>query len=521
MTDENRPDAATATSEPQPDTGAPAAADTGEAPEESGKLHQQVEIEDLGACRKRIKVTVERADIEARFGDHFKKLAKEANVAGFRPGKAPRRLVERRYQREVSSQVKNEVMMASLQQLGDDYDIAPLSEPDLDVEAIELPQEGPLVYEFEVEVRPQFDLPEYRGLKLKRPVKTFTEDDIAEQRRLLLTRFGQIVPKPEGNAQLGDILVADVTFRYQGREMTKSQEVQLRVERDVVFKDGMARKFGEQVKGAGAGDRRVVPVEISSASPDPSLVGKVIEAVFDIKEVKQITQPELTPEFLEIHFGVKTPGALDELILALLNRQLENTQRRFEKQQVLHLLSANAKWELPEDLLKRQAKRSVDRRIMEMRADGTSEEQINQQRRRLEQDILKSTAASLQEHFVLQKVAELEEINIDADDLNDEIERIAEQEGESARRVRARLERDDMMDALHTEMVERRALDLILDAAEYEDIPLDPQAEETAPLASAEVQAVPGELRDPVAAPPAEAGTSEPAADAGASPEGA
>src|SRR5262245_52961260 len=202
MTDETRPegqpaeappaDAATAVAAPPEDQPA------GEEPAEK-KLRQTVEIRDTGPCKKHIKVTVERADIDERMGDHFSKLVKDTNVPGFRPGKTPRRLIERRFRSDVADQVKSEVLMASLDQLGKDHDIAPLAEPDIDIEKIEVPKDGPLVYEFEVEVRPQFDLPAYKGLKLKRPVKTFTADDVADARRALLKDHSQVVPK-EGAA---------------------------------------------------------------------------------------------------------------------------------------------------------------------------------------------------------------------------------------------------------------------------------------------------------------------------------
>src|SRR5436190_1262763 len=83
---------------------------------------------------------------------------------------APRRLVEMQFKKNVGEQVKNEVLMASLEQLGEDHDIAPLSQPNLQLDAIDIPKEGPLVYEFEVEVRPEFTLPDYRGLKIQRYV---------------------------------------------------------------------------------------------------------------------------------------------------------------------------------------------------------------------------------------------------------------------------------------------------------------------------------------------------------------
>src|SRR5579872_5284220 len=219
MTDEPRTD--------QPATETPAAdAATATAPPPEGeekkpaKLHQDVELRDVGPCKKHIKVTVAREDIDGRLGEKYSELVADANVAGFRPGKAPRKLVERRFQKEVGDQVKTEVLLASLEQLAEDHDVAPLSAPNIDPSQIELPHEGPFVYEFEVEVRPQFDLPNYKGLKLKRPVHTFTPEEVEQEEKRLLAPYSQVIPKPEGHLQLGDVVIADVTTRDGSRELS-------------------------------------------------------------------------------------------------------------------------------------------------------------------------------------------------------------------------------------------------------------------------------------------------------------
>ena len=170
---------------------------------EPKKLNQQVEIKDVGPCKKHIKVSIERADLDSRLSDKFNEIAPDASMAGFRPGKAPRKLVEKHYHKEVGDQVKAEVLLQSLEQLADDYDIAPLSAPNIDPFKIELPKQGPMLYEFEVEVRPHFDLPNYKGLKLKRPVKTFNDEDVAKEERRLLAPYGQVIPKAKGTVEIG------------------------------------------------------------------------------------------------------------------------------------------------------------------------------------------------------------------------------------------------------------------------------------------------------------------------------
>ena len=160
------------------------------------KLPQQVEISDAGPCKKHVKVTVERAAIDGRIDEKFTDLMVEnpAQVPGFRPGKAPRKIIERKFAKEIAGEVKNEVLMASLEQLAEDNMLSPLSPPELDPAAVVIPEAGPMVYEFDIEVRPEFDLPDYKGLKLRRPTHAFTDAEVEKESRRLLERYGTIVP---------------------------------------------------------------------------------------------------------------------------------------------------------------------------------------------------------------------------------------------------------------------------------------------------------------------------------------
>src|SRR5947209_7319977 len=223
-TDDPRSDADEATATAEPAEGAAKE----EAEKAPVKLHQTVEVTDVGPCKKHIKVTVGRADIDTRLDEKYSELVTQERsyVAGFRPGKAPRKIVERHYKPEVEQQVRGEVLMASLEQLAEEQDIAPLSPPDLNPEKIVIPPEGPLVYEFDVEVRPQFTLPNYKGLKLKRPVHTFSDAEVAAEEKRLLEPYGQVVPKPGDppTVDVSDIITADITTKLGGQTLNEVKE---------------------------------------------------------------------------------------------------------------------------------------------------------------------------------------------------------------------------------------------------------------------------------------------------------
>src|SRR5262245_49912291 len=126
--------------------------------EEKKKLKQKVDIQDVGPCKKHITVTVERADIDESFQKKFKELVGDSWIPGFRPGKAPRPIVQRKFKKDVHDQVKGEILLQSLEQLAEEFDVAPLSAPNLNTTNLNIPDKGDFVYEFEVEVRPHFDL---------------------------------------------------------------------------------------------------------------------------------------------------------------------------------------------------------------------------------------------------------------------------------------------------------------------------------------------------------------------------
>jgi trigger factor len=507
MTDETHPSdpaASSPTIEPAPEAaGTTTAESTEEAAEEKDekqdKLVQTVEMRDIGPCKKHIKVTVERASIEGRLDEKYSELVKDSVVPGFRRGKAPRRVIERQFHKSVADQVRDEVLMASLQQLSEEQDVAALSQPDIDPNSIEIPKEGPLIYEFDVEVRPQFDLPNYKGLKIRRPARTFTDEDVDREIRRILTPYGQLVPKEGGAVQLEDYVIADMTTQAGDRVIGSAKEVTLRVEPRLAFRDGVAERFGEQLVGARAGDTRRVDITLSDRAADAALRGRTVQATVEVKDVKHMRLPGLTHEFLHT-FGVHSEEQLREQVLALLGRRLEYQQRQAARQQVLAQIAAAATWDLPQDLLMRQARRAMARRVMEMKEGGMSEEEIRGQQRLLQQDTLRSTAVALKEHFVLQKIAETEKIDVEQDEIDAAIEALADRSNESPRRVRAQLQKEDMLEPLAIEIIERKVLDLILEHAEYEDEEAGHPAEGA--VATVEQQAVPGELHDPTVEPP-------------------
>jgi trigger factor len=433
------------------------------------KMTLGVEIENAGPCKKHVRVQVPRADLDYFYNDAVKELVSTAAVPGFRTGHVPRKLVEKRFRKEVGDHVRQKVLMQSLQQLGEDHKLDAINEPDLDVEALVLPDEGDFTYEFDVEVRPEFDLPDYSGLKVKRPVRTISDAEVQTYLENYLSQFGQLVPH-DGPAESGDFVLASLRFESAGKELGRASEREIRIRPTVRFADAEVDAFDKLMQGVRPGDVRQATTTISVEASSVELRGDPVTIHFDIADVKRLRLPQLDQEFLD-QVGAESEAVLRKEIREVLERQVTYEQRQATRRQVLEKITASADWDLPESLVKRQVENALRREILEMQQAGFTDEQIRARQNELLQNQISETRQALKEHFVLDKIATQEKLEVTPQDKEVEISYMAMQRGESARRVRARLEKMGLLENLEAQILERKAVDVVLQKAVFEDTP--------------------------------------------------
>lgn len=436
------------------------------------KLELEVKIEKKSACQRHITVVIPRADIDRYYSNAFGELMPKAAVPGFRSGRAPRKLVELRFHKEIAEQIKGSILTDSLQQVATDHNLAAISEPDFNAESVVVPEQGPMTFEFDIEVRPEFDLPEWKGLHIERPVKEFSQSDIDRQLNKVLAEHGRLVPY-EGAAAVGDYLTLNLTFKNGEDVISSVNEETIRIRPVLSFRDGKVEGFGSLMQGVQAGETRLGEAQLSEDAPNEALRGKRITAVFEVLEVKKLEMPELTRAFLAQLGDFESEEELRGAVRASLQRRLAYEQQRRVRQQILAALTAAADWDLPPELLKRQSQREMERSILELKRSGFGEDEIRAHEMYLRQNSRAATARALKEHFILERIAEEENIEADSDDYDAEMALIAQQSGESQRRVRAKLEKQGMMDSLRNQVIERKAIDLILSQARFTDVPFE------------------------------------------------
>ena len=452
-----------------------AADDDGDMPLPEGgslKMSLDVEITESGPCLRHVVVKVPRADIDAVHDVAVGELSDSAEVPGFRKGHVPAGLIAKRFRRELADEVKQKLIVGSLEQLAEDHDLEPINEPNLDVDMIEIPEEGDFEYEFDVEVRPEFDLPDYKGLTIDRPVQEVTDEDVDAYLQQFLLQYAHFHDH-DGPAETGDTVVVDLAFTHGGETVRTIEEAMLELRSLLRFQDAELEGFDELMAGVAAGEERTAEITVAAEADNVAMRGETLGVTFSVTAVKKTHLPELDAEFLD-RLGVEDEDALKDALRGTLERQSEFGQRQNTRGQVLERITESADWDLPEELVTKQTENALRREILEMQQAGFTPQEIQARENEIRQHAISTTRQAIKEHFVLDRIAEEEGIEVDGADLDTEIQLMAMQSGENPRRLRARLIKSGMIENLEAQVRERKSIEVILENAEFNDVEGEP-----------------------------------------------
>lgn len=431
--------------------------------EAPSKLDLKLQIDKPGACQRHVVVTIPRAELDRYFRKAYDEIAPRADLPGFRPGKVPRKLLESRFKKTVADQVKSNLVMDSLQQITEESGFSAISEPDMDYGAVNLPDAGDFTFEFNIEVRPEFESPKWEGLELTRTEYTLTDADVDRQLERTLERVTPGEPW-DGEARLGDRLVINAEFSVAGKRISGFFDEVVTLRPKLSFADSIVEDFGSLFVGKREDTTVETQFKILDTSLNENLRGATVDATFDVVEIRRVNVEGLSNAQLS-ELGFDAAGELRDFVRNELERQAQYHQDQLLREQIVEKLTASADWELPPGLVRRQADRELQRRVLELRRSGFNDDQIRSVVNSMRRNIEDLTKAALREHFVLEKIGEDLSIEPTEAEYDAEIKLIAEQSDASPRQVRAKLERTGQMDAVRNQILERTVIQRITEAA--------------------------------------------------------
>ena len=342
---------------------------------EKQPIQLEVQVESPQACLREVIVTIPQAEVQRYLKEAYDELVPEAQVPGFRSGRAPRKLVEKQFKDRVTDQVKGSLLMDSLGQVTDSQDFSAIGEPDFDYNSITIPESGDFKYQFQIEVRPNFDTPTWKGVELTKPVEEITDEDVQEALDRVLAKYASLEATDEP-AALGDKLLLTAKFEHGDKVLSEMEEEKVTLESRLSFSDGVCEGFGDLMVGAKEGETKTGKVTVADGVDDEEMRGTEIDVTFHVVEVMKRENPELTPAFLEELGDFESEEELRDFVRDSLTRQADYRTQQELRKAVVSLLADSASFELPESLVKRQTMRELERKVLELRRSGFDEDSI-------------------------------------------------------------------------------------------------------------------------------------------------
>jgi trigger factor len=459
---------------------------TGEEQQEEQPITSKniVTVEDAGPCKKKIIIEVPEETIKKAIDDQYKELGHEAVLPGFRKGRAPRRLLEKRFGKETAEQVKLKLIADSSQVALKDKELDVLGDPEVDFEHIELPSSGSMKYEFTAEVRPEFELPVLEHIPVTKPKLEVTDEQIDHEIEQLCRWSGVWTPKEEGRVELEDQVIVDVLVKPELTEEEKAEQAKAAegqgnvVESETkldnyevyVRHNGFVaavpvENLDELLIGAAVGDKKTTTVEVSKTYFNDAYRGRKVSLDITIKDIKGLKPAEMDEAFLQ-RYGVKTADELREMVRDNLKARLESRAQNEMSEQIYQYLLSKTTFDLPLDIVGRQASGLLQRQYVNLLNRGLSRQEIDQQMEQLRAGSEDQAKEQLKTFFIMDKVADKLDIDVTEEEINGQIAQVATQRGQRPERLKEQMERDGSLAQFRLEVRQSKCINKILESAD-------------------------------------------------------
>ncbi|RPI64586.1 MAG: trigger factor [Planctomycetaceae bacterium] len=442
-----------------------------------------VTMEDVGVLKKKISVTVPRSRIDEKFNEMFGEISTSAVVPGFRQGHAPRRLIEKRFGKEISGDVRNALVGEAIGQVAEQQKIHTIGEPQLELEKIEVPDTGDLSFSFVVEVAPDFDLPETKGIKVQRPTITVNDakiDEALDNVRRNEARY-EITEEPAGK---GDIALVGVKISGEGIEAVDRPGLTLRVAPGQV--EGLPLlDLDEKLAGKKVGDTVTLTTKGPDAHPTEAWRGKDITVEITVSQIRRTVLPEINEEYAK-GMGFESLQQLRDQVAKRLEAHIKGEVQQAMRSQICKYLLDTVKFDLPEGVVERHAIDLLKRRTIELMNKGIPQEKISEHLSEMHSAAKDQAKDDMRLSFILSKFVEQQKITITEGELNSAVAEMAQMYNRRPERMRSEMEADGSLGLLADRLHEGKALDMLLEQAEITDVEEVAKADEQADAAEGE-----------------------------------
>jgi trigger factor len=424
-----------------------------------------VELEDVSSVKKRLKVEVPAGIARKEYDQVAKAYKLQARLPGFRPGKAPVELIKRHFKKSIRSDVLQKLIPNSYDQAIREQGVQPIGEPSLDNLTFE--EGDPLVYEANFEIHPEIDLPEYKGLKVKVELKPVTQEDVEEELERLRQEHSRLVSVENRFIKKGDHVVIELRGEYLDEEEGASTHEPFN-ETNVVVNVGDEQTheaFTQALLGSKVGEEKKFEVEYDSDYAEKELAGHKVLFTVHIEELKEKEIPELNDEFARDLGAYKTMKELREDIEKRLTVEREKNREKDFENKLLEKLVEKTSFELPEVLVKDRSDAMLTDLAYGMVSQGVDPSKANVDWAKIRTEVQPQAEQQVRGSMILSEIGRREDIQISTEELEQELEQMADSMNQPKEKVRQYFHQENRMEGVRSRLFRGKVLKMLLGSA--------------------------------------------------------
>ncbi len=443
----------------------------------------EVENEPRGVATLRIELAPEAVRKEwDSIADNY---SRHARIPGYRPGKAPRQVIEKKFRKEIQEELTKTLVSRSYHEAIAEKQLRVVSLTD--VGDVEFGEDRSMRFRATVVTAPEFELPDYKSVPVQLPDMAVTEAEVDTALERLRDQAADFVDVPDRALAMEDFAVIDFTGAIDGvpiSEIVPEASKNLHGGKKFwlhVAPDNFLPKFCEQIVGMKPGDTRSVQVEFPADFPVKELAEKRADYAVTLNELKEKVLPPIDDAFAAKMMPEKSLADLRHAIEHNLEHEKEHEVERAKEQQIVKFLHERITFDLPPPLLKNETRRALNELVHRNRERGVPDELLKGKEKELIEGAGSLAAHRLKTNFILHRIAEAEKLEVTQKEIDERIREQAAHYNVSVEKMRKEIEEHDRLNALAEEILLGKTLDFL-----KANVSVEPTSEQAAVSAAPE-----------------------------------
>jgi len=415
----------------------------------------KIKIENAKNSQKIIKIEVEPERVDVALNDVYTSIQRKARIPGYRPGKAPRDLVETHYDQTANEEMLNKLVWECYREAVVQENINPIGYPV--IEDVNFNKGNPLTFTVKVDVSPEFKPKNYKGIKVKEKSSEMTDEDTQkglEQIQESMAQYKNIDPRPIAK---GDYVVCDYECFSDGKQIDKNENLWLYISDQLQPKELL-----EVLSGSDIGVEKEVEVTYPKDYQYKELAGQKRFYKATPKQIKEKILPEINDDLAKETGQFKDLNELKEKLRENIQSQKSLQAKQDLENQIFSSLLKNHLFEVPESIVERQVERLVEDAKRNLLYQGYKKEDLDKEDGRLKESLKEKAKDDVRLLFILARIAKQEKIDVDDGEIDEKVEKIAKDTKEDVKVVKARLKEKNLIDNLKEQILHDKVVKFLI-----------------------------------------------------------